>query len=122
MNDEVRAAYGEKHFQMRTKSMIKYLETGYQDVQPVIEAYTNALIDVFPQQRYLYDNILLRSEVTLPPLKIVYLSSFMVVTKPILGVNFFLGGGGACPLDPRPGFTLVQNTSKMNGRNGWRCL
>ncbi len=52
MSEEVRAVYGEDYFQQRVEIMRSYMNTGVTDLRPVIEAYTNALIDVFPQKRY----------------------------------------------------------------------
>ena len=53
MSAEVREAYGgEVGFEKAVASMRGYMNGGVSDVTPVIDAYTNALCDVFPQVRY----------------------------------------------------------------------
>ena len=53
MSAEVREAYGgEAGFDAAVDTMRGYMNGGSPDTRPVIEAYTNALLDVFPQVRY----------------------------------------------------------------------
>ena len=52
MTPEVRDAYGENFFKSKVALMDTYFSAGFKTVQPVIESYTNALLDVFPQVRY----------------------------------------------------------------------
>ena len=52
MPEEVKNAYGESYFRNKVGSMDKYFHIGFKTVTPVIESYTNALLDVFPQVRY----------------------------------------------------------------------
>ena len=52
MPEEVRNAYGESYFQSKVDIMDTYFAQGCKTVQPVVDAYSNALLDVFPQVRY----------------------------------------------------------------------
>lgn len=52
MSDEVKSAYGEVEFRKKIALMDTYFQVGCKTVQPVVESYTNALLDVFPQVRY----------------------------------------------------------------------
>ena len=52
MPDEVKNAYGEGFFRSRVDLMKSYNNSGDRDLSPVIESYTNGLLDVFPQVRY----------------------------------------------------------------------
>lgn len=52
MPEEVKKAYGEDFFKSRIELMRGYTGSGSSDLSPVIEAYINALLDVFPQVRY----------------------------------------------------------------------
>ena len=52
MTDEVKSAYGETYFRNKVAKMDTYFSIGFKTVTPVIESYTNALLDVFPQVRY----------------------------------------------------------------------
>ena len=52
MPEEVKNAYGESYFRNKVSNMDKYFHIGFKTVTPVIESYTNALLDVFPQVRY----------------------------------------------------------------------
>ena len=52
MPDEVKNAYGEVYFNQKVALMDTYLGSGSKTLKPVIESYTNALLDVFPQVRY----------------------------------------------------------------------
>jgi len=52
MPEEVKNAYGESYFRNKVGNMDKYFHIGFKTVTPVIESYTNALLDVFPQVRY----------------------------------------------------------------------
>lgn len=52
MSDEVKAAYGQDYFNMRRDMMAVYQKNSISDLTPVLESYTNALLDVWPQVRY----------------------------------------------------------------------
>ena len=52
MSEEVTEAYGTEYFKERVEIMKGYMTTGEADQSPVINAITNALLDVFPQKRY----------------------------------------------------------------------
>ncbi|KAK8744896.1 hypothetical protein OTU49_000672 [Cherax quadricarinatus] len=52
MSDDVRSDYGREHFEARVNLMKKYAKIGYTDLSPVINAYTEALVQRFPQARY----------------------------------------------------------------------
>ena len=52
MSDEVKSAYGQDYFKMRTDMMAVYQKNSIKDLTPVLEAYTNALLDVWPAVRY----------------------------------------------------------------------
>lgn len=52
MSDEVRDAYGEKYFKARVDIMKSYNTTGMKDLTPVINSFTDGLLDAFPQKRY----------------------------------------------------------------------
>ena len=52
MSEETKSAYGKSYMDQRLKAMDAYYADSVKSTQPVIEAYTNALLDVFPQKRY----------------------------------------------------------------------
>ncbi|XP_037782916.1 D-beta-hydroxybutyrate dehydrogenase, mitochondrial-like isoform X2 [Penaeus monodon] len=52
MSEDVRADYGRQHFEARVGLMRKYATGGMTDLMPVINAYTEALLQRFPQPRY----------------------------------------------------------------------
>lgn len=52
MTEEVRADYGEKHFNARVDLMRQYAIGGLTDLSPVVNAYTEGLLQRFPQVRY----------------------------------------------------------------------
>ena len=53
MGEEVKQAYGgESGYKRSVETMLKYSKTGRKEVFSVVETYTNALFDVFPQVRY----------------------------------------------------------------------
>ncbi|XP_023329800.1 D-beta-hydroxybutyrate dehydrogenase, mitochondrial [Eurytemora carolleeae] len=52
MNPEVKIAYGREHFDKKVDVMNSYMLNGCTDISPVIDSYTDALLDVFPQVRY----------------------------------------------------------------------
>jgi hypothetical protein len=52
MSDEVKNAYGEELFKSRADLMKSYTIGGVQDLSPVLDGFTNGLLDVFPQVRY----------------------------------------------------------------------
>jgi len=52
MNDEVKSAYGKPYFDQKVAVMRSYMNNGIPDISPVIDSYTDALLDVFPQKRY----------------------------------------------------------------------
>ncbi len=49
---EVRDAYGEAYYRRRVAAMKALMADGCHDVTMVMEAFENALLDVFPQRRY----------------------------------------------------------------------
>merc|ERR1719228_264355 len=52
MDEEVKATYGKRHFDDKVSVMSSYMTGGITDISPVINSYTDALLDVFPQARY----------------------------------------------------------------------
>jgi len=52
MEDEVKQAYGKDLFDKKVKVMTSYMTNSCTDISPVIDSYTDALLDVFPQVRY----------------------------------------------------------------------
>ncbi len=52
MSPEVKGAYGREFFDSRSQLMRSYSESGIRNLTPVLESYTNGLLDVFPQVRY----------------------------------------------------------------------
>lgn len=52
MSTEVRNAYGDNFFKSRIELMKTYNYSGLKDLSPVLDGYTNGLLDVFPQVRY----------------------------------------------------------------------
>jgi len=52
MSQEIKDAYGKDYFNAKVEIMRSYMNTGIPDIMPVIDSYTDALLDVFPQARY----------------------------------------------------------------------
>jgi len=52
MDSDIKTAYGKSYFDEKVKIMTSYMINGIADITPVIEAYTDALLDAFPQARY----------------------------------------------------------------------
>ena len=52
MSEEVKGAYGREYFDKKVEIMRSYMNNGIPDIQPVIDSYTDALLDAFPQARY----------------------------------------------------------------------
>merc|ERR1712223_1087974 len=52
MASEVKNGYGEDFFNSRKELMKSYNNSGMRDLSPVLEGYSNGLLDVFPQVRY----------------------------------------------------------------------
>jgi len=52
MDDDIKNAYGKEHFDKKVAVMRSYMNNGCTDIMPVINSYTDALLDVFPQVRY----------------------------------------------------------------------
>merc|ERR1711973_193442 len=52
MDEEIKQAYGTKYFDEKVDVMRSYMNNGCTDIMPVINSYTDALLDVFPQVRY----------------------------------------------------------------------
>ncbi len=48
----MKESYGELYFKRRVEIMSGFMTGGIKDVWPVINAYTDALLDVWPQKRY----------------------------------------------------------------------
>ena len=51
MGEEIKAAYGKQYFDKKVEVMRSYMNNGISDISPVINSYTDALLDVFPQVR-----------------------------------------------------------------------
>jgi len=52
MTDEVKNCYGKEYFDSKVATMAGYMKGGIADISPVINSYTDALLDVYPQARY----------------------------------------------------------------------
>lgn len=52
MSDEVRNAYGQEYFDNKTKIMLSYTTAGVSDISPVVDAMTDAVLRMFPRNRY----------------------------------------------------------------------
>merc|ERR1719411_1529604 len=52
MDAEVKTTYGKSYFDQKVAIMKSYMTGGITDISPVINSYTDALLDVFPQDRY----------------------------------------------------------------------
>jgi len=52
MGEEVKNAYGKAYFDEKVEVMRSYMNNGIPDIMPVIDSYTDALLDMFPQKRY----------------------------------------------------------------------
>merc|ERR1711978_622483 len=52
MGEEIKAACGKQYFDKKVEVMRSYMNNGISDISPVINSYTDALLDVFPQARY----------------------------------------------------------------------
>lgn len=52
MDTEIKDAYGKDYFNQKVEIMRSYMNNGIPDIMPVINTYTDALLDVFPQARY----------------------------------------------------------------------
>merc|ERR1712127_102127 len=52
MDEEVKKTYGKEYFDQKVTIMRSYMSGGITDISPVIDSYTDALLDVFPQARY----------------------------------------------------------------------
>jgi len=52
MDEEVKTTYGKSYFDQKVAIMKSYMTGGITDISPVINSYTDALLDVFPQDRY----------------------------------------------------------------------
>ena len=49
MDREVQDVYTKKYFDQKVEVMRSYMNNGITDISPVIDSYTNALLDVYPQ-------------------------------------------------------------------------
>ena len=49
MDREVQDVYTKKYFDEKVEVMRSYMNNGITDISPVIDSYTNALLDVYPQ-------------------------------------------------------------------------
>ena len=49
MPQEVQSVYGREYFDKKVEVMRSYMNNGITDISPVIDAYTDALLDMFPQ-------------------------------------------------------------------------
>jgi len=52
MDQEIKNVYGKQYFDEKVKIMRGYMNGGITDISPVIDTYTDALLDSFPQARY----------------------------------------------------------------------
>lgn len=52
MDQEIKDAYGKDYFNQKVEIMRSYMNNGIPDIMPVINTYTDALLDAFPQARY----------------------------------------------------------------------
>jgi len=52
MDQEIKDAYGKGYFNQKVEIMRSYMNNGITDIMPVINTYTDALLDMFPQARY----------------------------------------------------------------------
>jgi len=52
MDQEIKDSYGKSYFDQKVEIMRSYMNNGIPDIMPVINSYTDALLDVFPQARY----------------------------------------------------------------------
>jgi len=52
MGEEVKEAYGKDYFDQKVGIMKSYMTGGITDISPVINSYTDALLDAYPQARY----------------------------------------------------------------------
>ena len=65
MPQEVQSVYGREYFDKKVEVMRSYMNNGITDISPVIDAYTDALLDMFPQVFNLSINV---TSSTLKPL------------------------------------------------------
>merc|ERR1712172_470237 len=52
LDEEVKTTYGKSYFDQKVAIMKSYMTGGITGISPVINSYTDALLDVFPQERY----------------------------------------------------------------------
>lgn len=52
MDEEVKKTYSKQYFDKKVEIMRGYMNGGVTDISPVIDSYTDALLDMFPQARY----------------------------------------------------------------------
>lgn len=63
MTQEVKQAYGKSYFNARVAGIQHYVNISNPDISPVIDAYTNSLVDVWPQKRYSPQRLTIRIRV-----------------------------------------------------------
>ena len=64
MDEEVKTTYTKAYFDKKVEVMRSYMNNGISDISPVINSYTDALLDMFPQvsnQKQFQTNILVHS-------------------------------------------------------------
>lgn len=49
MDSEVQNVYTRQYFDKKVEVMRSYMNNGISDISPVIDAYTDSLLDMFPQ-------------------------------------------------------------------------
>ena len=49
MDAEVKNVYGKEYFDKKVEVMRSYMNNGISDISPVIDSYTDALLDMYPQ-------------------------------------------------------------------------
>ena len=49
MDEEVKTTYTKAYFDKKVEVMRSYMNNGISDISPVINSYTDALLDIFPQ-------------------------------------------------------------------------
>ena len=53
MDDEVKNVYGKEYFDKKVEVMRSYMNNGISDISPVIDSYTDALLDMYPQVKHI---------------------------------------------------------------------
>ena len=59
MDEEVKTTYTKAYFDKKVEVMRSYMNNGISDISPVINSYTDALLDMFPQVNKKHQDIFL---------------------------------------------------------------